>query len=874
MVKTVFIAEKPSVALALSQALSNGNFSTSKTSSTPIHSFTLHYNGKSLNCQSSSVTGHLYNRDFPPSFNNRSNVNPIDLYSAPTVLVPTNTKLLSHLTNLCKNAQILYLALDNDAEGEKICMDVQNLVSKTLPSSCSLLRLRFSSLLRSDLLSALNKASTTDVLLAKSVDARQEIDLKVGVSFTRYQTDFLKGKFNFDSNTISYGPVQTPTLGFVVAQEDLIKKFVPERYYEIEFSTSGLNFRCSRGAIYDEQLAHVIRSLIIHNANGNYQIKNVIKKKESRTRPLALNTVEFLKKCSQCGISPDSAMHLAEDLYLESCITYPRTESTAYQSNFEFKRILNEVTSHSVLGKFAQSLANQSRLQPRKGKDVGDHLPISPLRLPSRNRSAQHLKVFDIVLCHFLRCLSEDAELSVVKISISIGDELFETSTRKFEKLGFLAIKSSSVENEDQEETTSNFTQNFVKGEVVSLQPSNISIISGQTVSPSFLTESALIDLMERHHIGTDASIASHLTNIVNRGYVTVDGPHRKYVPTELGRLLYHAYLKIDPDLCQANVRGEIQRSVELIAAGKAVFDVVLEYSLLNFKRKFEYFSANIQIMVDLFSSKFDTVAASAKPVSRCGNCSRYLKLITTNPPRLYCAYCEENFSIPFLQKSREYDVSSVENMMCSVDSFGLCVSNSSGRKLLFCPRCSQAKNFTVQCVFCCFEDCPHRIRKFSFGECKEGCGGHLFFEYSNKISLYCGKCDFKLNCPAIAKYELKDQKCDCQSKLIDVWFKKGFTLPVKFRDAGYSITEINTLCLWCDPLLLSLSHTSSKQPTPVHHRGRGSRGGRGRGGRGRGRGNSRGRGGGRGRGRKTDDRLSSAQQAYVYKGHDAFFQI
>ena len=103
--------------------------------------------------------------------------------------------------------------------------------------------------------------SGTNVLLA--VDARQELDLKVGVAFTRFQTRFFQGKYgNLDSAVISYGPCQTPTLSFCVQRHDLIQRFTPETFWTLAVTVTKLNapikLTWERGRLFDKHVTSML----------------------------------------------------------------------------------------------------------------------------------------------------------------------------------------------------------------------------------------------------------------------------------------------------------------------------------------------------------------------------------------------------------------------------------------------------------------------------------------------------------------------------------------------------------------------------------------------------------------------------------------
>ncbi|OZC05806.1 putative DNA topoisomerase, partial [Onchocerca flexuosa] len=178
-----------------------------------------------------------------------------------------------------------------------------------------------------------------------SVDARQELDLRIGCAFTRFQTRYFQGKYgDLDSTTISFGPCQTPTLGFCVTRHDLITQFKPEPYWVLEtvFETpAGEKLKPThiRGRIFDKDVCQLFLDRIKKQNEG--VVVDVSSSEFRKERPQALNTVELLRVGSSgLGLSPAQTMSTAEYLYTRGFISYPRTETTAYPSNFDFLEAL------------------------------------------------------------------------------------------------------------------------------------------------------------------------------------------------------------------------------------------------------------------------------------------------------------------------------------------------------------------------------------------------------------------------------------------------------------------------------------------------------------------------------------------------------
>lgn len=112
---------------------------------------------------------------------------------------------------------------------------------------------------------------------------------------------------------------------------------------------------------------------------------------------------------------------------------------------------------------------------------------------------------------------------------------------------------------------------------------------------------------MEKNGIGTDASIPTHINNIIERQYVHVQDPGRQLVPTPLGLALVKGYCAIDPELVLPSIRQNIEKCCDLIAKGKAEFAKVLAHVLKMFKLKFQFFRLNIVAMERLLEVMLKT---------------------------------------------------------------------------------------------------------------------------------------------------------------------------------------------------------------------------------------------------------------------------
>uniref|UniRef100_A0A672QFA9 DNA topoisomerase n=1 Tax=Sinocyclocheilus grahami TaxID=75366 RepID=A0A672QFA9_SINGR len=732
--RTVFmVAEKPSLAQSIAKILSKGSCSSRKglNGACSVHEYTGSFMGQNVRFKMTSVCGHVMSLDF------------IGKYFVEA-----------------KGCDYVVLWLDCDKEGENICFEVldaiQPLMNMSYGNDCTVYRAKFSSITDTDICNAMNRLGEPNRNEALSVDARQELDLRIGCAFTRFQTKYFQGKYgNLDSSLISFGPCQTPTLGFCVERHDKIQSFKPEAYWVIQAKVSSgkdspLTLDWDRVRVFDRDVGQMFVNMA--KTAKEAKVESVSKKEKAKQRPIALNTVEMLRVASSAlGMGPQHTMQIAERLYTQGYISYPRTETTHYPENFDLKGTLKQQANSSFWGETVKALLSEGINRPKKGVDVGDHPPITPMRAASENE----LGIFTFT-CLILKC--------------------------------------------------------------------------------------------------TDASIPVHINNICQRNYVTVESG-RKLKPTNLGIVLVHGYYKIDADLVLPTIRSAVEKQLNLIALGKANFHQVLQHTLDIFKRKFHYFVDSIAGMDELMEVSFSPIAATGKPLSRCGKCHRFMKYIQAKPSRLHCSHCDETYSLPQNGAIKLY-----KELKCPLDEFELVLwtSGSRGKSYPVCPYCFSNPPFRdmkkgMGCNECTHPSCQHSLNSLGIGQCVECETGVLVFDPTSgpKWRMACNKCNVVVHFFEHAhKVQVSQDSCDsCEASLVIVDFNKTRS-PLPDGETQH------TGCVFCDPVfqdLVELKHATMRHPM---HRAGGARRGRGRG---RGR-----RPVGRGNPKKPKDKMAALAAYFV----------
>ena len=526
-VNVLMIAEKPSIARAISEVLSGNKFKNHKMGRGKcLLTFDGYFQGAKARFTVSAVAGHVYTSDFLRQHNKWDAIDPVELYDVPIVKLEAMRKMRMPqlIQKLSKGKDILCLWLDCDSEGENICYEV---IYNSLPylnkrSYQQIFRAKFSSLTKKDLKEAFENISDyADKNVSLSVDARQVIDLKIGVSFTRFLTSSIMPaltELSENYKMLSYGPCQTPTLWFCVNRQNEIKNFVSTPYYKLYIEVEINKFR--HKIFYDKkfkkknEFKDILEKL---KEVKEIKVKEIITEQNTKTPPVGLNTATLLKIASSFfRISPHETMVIAESLYTKGFITYPRTETTKYASTFDFKGSLNNFSNHPDFGENVKKILKDYKFPILKGINAGDHPPITPAKVATKNDlKGNNWNLYECICNNYFASISPPVQYDNITYKFEINGLTFEEYSTKINQEGFLLFQPHKKKN---------FVKNFpslIKDKTYPLVFASYE--ENWTEPPDFITEAELIGEMEKNHIGTDASMSVHIENICQRGYVKVD---------------------------------------------------------------------------------------------------------------------------------------------------------------------------------------------------------------------------------------------------------------------------------------------------------------------------------------------------------------
>ena len=566
----LIITEKNNSAKKISEILSGGDARDDASYKTPFYTWT---DGDGTEQVAVGLKGHVLNPAFPEGYSNWQETDPKSLIDAELVQEATDKNVVKAVRKLAKAADSLVIATDFDREGELIglealreALDVNpELVDGELAGAPAVKRARYSALTKDEIERAFGELDELSYPLAHAARVRGEIDLIWGATLTRAVSLATR---RFGSNFLSVGRVQSPTLGLIVERELERRAHVPKPFWEVlaKFRHPDGSFEAHHKTDKFWEKPEAEAALAATESPG--KVVELSKRKNTRKPPTPYNTTAFTTDASsRLGISPSQAMRIAEDLYMDGFISYPRTDNTVYPSSLNTRELVSSLARIPDF-KAAESLLEGDLTPTRGKKETTDHPPIYPTQAVYPNAlDGSRRRVYELVARRFLATFAKPMITESARADIRAGSEDYFVRGSIVVDPGYAAIytyaRSADTELPELEE-----------GQELDLDGAPW-MVDKETQPPARISQGKLIEMMEELGLGTKATRPDIIQKLYSRGYVFGNPPE----PSETGIAMYRAFKEHVLRMATPEMTAELERDMDQIAAGDSSPDEVIQIS-------------------------------------------------------------------------------------------------------------------------------------------------------------------------------------------------------------------------------------------------------------------------------------------------------
>ncbi len=456
---------------------------------------------------------------------------------------------LKVISKLAENADMFIDACDYDIEGSIIGYSILKYACGDKENAAQ--RMKYSTLTKEEIeKSYAEPLSSLDFALIEAGLTRHEVDWLYGINLSRALTTAAKncsGKYA----TLSTGRVQGPTLKFLETRERSIKCFVPTPYWSIkaEVKIGGAVFEAEYERKSIETRADA--DAIIDSCKGrDGEVETVEMKEFQQAPPLPFDLGSLQGEAYRLFMyTPMRTSTIAQRLYLDALISYPRTSSQKLPPAIGYQTILKKLGRLSEYRKEASELLAKPELKPTEGKKQDPaHPAVYPTgNLPERALYSTERNIWDLVVRRFMAVFGEPAVLQSVKVTISINGNRFQLSGRQTLEEGWLRFYKPYVKSEDT------VLPPMQEGQKISVK--QVVLEDKFTAPPPRYNPSSLLRKMEKEEIGTKATRAGIIQTLHDRKYIREE----KIVVTDLGFEVVDVLKKH----CPAVVSIELTRKLE-----------------------------------------------------------------------------------------------------------------------------------------------------------------------------------------------------------------------------------------------------------------------------------------------------------------------
>ncbi|MCI4352814.1 MAG: DNA topoisomerase I [Thermoplasmata archaeon] len=734
--KTLIVAEKFNTALRIAIVLSDGRMKRGKAETVPVFRFQRPDGEYAV----LGLRGHIIELDYPEEFAHWSLANLGQLLETTPLKRVSEPRIVEAIRSIVREFERVIIATDYDREGELIGWETLEIIRQVHPS-IQVQRAHYSALTREEIERAFGDLHEVDRALAEAAESRQEIDLVWGALLTRYLS-LTAGQRG--AGFLSAGRVQTPTLALLVTRDQEIKEFVPEPFWTLEATASadGADFRLQHehGIFTDSGEA---KQALGHVQGATEGKVAEFKEEEVRRRPpIPFSTTLFVSEATRLGLSASGAMRVAEDLYTQGLISYPRTDNTVYPRGLGLRSMVEKFLE-SPFREEAMYILAQSAFRATRGRtETTDHPPIYPTGVVDPKKlKPDHAKVYELVVRRFLATVSPDSVGRSRATKVLIRDQGFNGKGYHVLDPGWYRV----YPYQHPEETAMPALQ---VGQTVPVK--NIRLTEDKTQPPRRFSQGSLIQEMERLGLGTKSTRHDILQKLLDRHYVQA----RYLEPTSTGVAVTEALRAHAPFVTLPDMTHRLEADMELVAESKKAKSEVLEESREMLREIHQALKVNAEAVQKTLTTAMDR-QHFVGPCPKCGGALRMLRsprgsrwVQCVNNP----ATCTVSFPLPaagFIEPAPEF----------------LCATCQTPRlKIVFRGQRPQ--------LYCINPECAEHHKAFRVGTCTT-CGSPLSIRYSRFGKRFVGctgypKCTVTYPLPQRGRLDTEEAPCPvCRAPIV-----------------------------------------------------------------------------------------------------------
>ncbi len=527
-------------------------------------------------------------------------------------------KLVSDLKRAVKEAETVWLASDEDREGEAIAWHLQETL-KLDPSTTK--RIVFNEITQKAILYAISHPRTIDMNLVDAQQARRVLDRIVGYEISPILWSKIKP-------ALSAGRVQSVAVRLIVEREEEIKNFVSQSFFRVtsQFLTKGgkMQVHAELNRRFDkpddaEAFMNVLKCC-------NFKVESIDTKPAKRTPAPPFTTSTLQQEASRkLGFSVARTMQIAQQLYENGFITYMRTDSV------NLSDLALDMTREEVSYMYGENYVKTRRYQTKTKGAQEAHEAIRPTDMSKHVITAEtpQRRLYELIWKRTIASQMADAEIekTVVDISISNNDgplqERFICQGEQVRFDGFLKVYMESTDDDEPDESEDSHTlPKLVEGMPLGLVVAQAA--EHHTQHPPRYTEASLVKKLEDLGIGRPSTYAPTISTILKREYVIKEdreaqpvdctvmilkdgeldtikrtekmGSEKgKLFPTDIGTVVNRFLMEHFSNIMDYNFTATVEHDFDDIAAGKKEWRKVIDKFYVPFHKNIKLTQQNSQ---------------------------------------------------------------------------------------------------------------------------------------------------------------------------------------------------------------------------------------------------------------------------------------